>query len=698
VETSERRHALTILRRAAVRANGVDVKARRAKRGQIAALLIAIPLTNAANFVFHAAASHVLGPDAYSALNALLAVVLVVAVPVAALQAILTRYFVIGAEAGTRADARPALLRIALVAIGLGLVAVASAPLISAYLHLGSLVPGMWLGVYLAATLIALVPRSLLLADLRFAPIAAAALLTTAIRLAVGIPLLVHGGGIVTALVAASVAELAGSGLLLLAARMEFRLGRADLGVPVGELAGAIATFAGLGVLTGIDLLIARHVLPKDAAGSYAASAMLTRTLLFATSAITAVAYPYFAASDATAAWRARRRSIAAVIALGAAGGVTFLVFRSFVLHQAFGAGYHASVALVVTLTCVACALAVLTIFVSFNVARGRCTPGAVWCGVALVVVLTRVVPETVVAMALATLASVIAAAIPLAGRVMPQVRNEMMRSTSGTTGIDVTIVVPYYNPGPALCRNIRELVETLRAEPVRFEVVAVADGCTDGSDVALRTLDLPELRTVVLERNRGKGEALRTGLDLGRGAYLGFIDADGDLDPHLWHPFLELMSLYEADVISGCKRHPLSEVHYPPLRRIYSWTYQQLVHALFHLRVRDTQTGIKLIRREVLAAVLPRTRERGFAFDLELFVVAERLGYHRFFEAPVMLDHQFRSTISARTTIRVLLDTLAIAYRLRFAHAYDRVDYESIPTTAFAVAFVDRSSGEATL
>src|SRR5213079_2015740 len=163
--------------------------------------------------------------------------------------------------------------------------------------------------------------------------------------------------------------------------------------------------------------------------------------------------------------------------------------------------------------------------------------------------------------------------------------------------------------------------------------VIAVSDGSTDGSDRSLEGLSGEHLRCIALPRNSGKGEALRVGLAMGRGRYLGFIDADGDIDPSLLEPFLELVRLYEPDIVLGSKRHPMSDVHYPGIRRVYSWGYQQLIRILFQINVRDTQTGIKLARREVLAATLPRMLEKRFAFDLELFVVAHHLGFRRFFE-----------------------------------------------------------------
>ena len=187
---------------------------------------------------------------------------------------------------------------------------------------------------------------------------------------------------------------------------------------------------------------------------------------------------------------------------------------------------------------------------------------------------------------------------------------------------------------------------------------------------------------------NLGKGEALRVGLTQGRGRYLGFIDADGDLDPALLEPFIALIKLYEPDIVLGSKRHPLSEVEYPVVRRIYSWGYQQLIRVLFRLRIRDTQTGLKLVRRDVLANVLPRMVERRFAFDLELFVVARHLGYTRFLEAPIRLEHHFTSTISGTAVGGMLHDTLAIFYRLRILRHYDHdVVIETSPDSPAAEA-----------
>jgi glycosyltransferase involved in cell wall biosynthesis len=237
-----------------------------------------------------------------------------------------------------------------------------------------------------------------------------------------------------------------------------------------------------------------------------------------------------------------------------------------------------------------------------------------------------------------------------------------------------LTVVVPYYNPGHLLVPTIEQLLSVLDASGASYEVIAVSDGSTDGSDQELEATlaGRPQLTNIVLAQNQGKGAALRIGLAKGSGRYLGFIDADGDLDPILLDSFQTMVRLYSPDIILGSKRHPLSEVEYPFLRRVYSWGYQQVVRIGFRLNIRDTQTGIKLVRRDVLSAVLPRMLEKRFAFDLELFVIARRLGYKRFLEAPIRLRHQFTSTVSWRSVYRSLLDTMAIWYRLRILHYYD--------------------------
>jgi len=194
---------------------------------------------------------------------------------------------------------------------------------------------------------------------------------------------------------------------------------------------------------------------------------------------------------------------------------------------------------------------------------------------------------------------------------------------------------------------------------------------------VSATTLRLPGelLRPIVWSDNRGKGEALRIGLTHGHGRYLGFIDADGDIPADGLAQFLAVVRRQRPDVVVGSKRHPQAQVVYPPLRRVYSTDYQCLPRLLSGLRVLDTQTGVKLVRRDVVAEVLPRMAETRFAFDLELLAVAHRLGHRqvaklavvigeRFSAAWVAADHQvtwFCATMGGRPSMEEVVAITAI-------------------------------------
>ena len=245
-------------------------------------------------------------------------------------------------------------------------------------------------------------------------------------------------------------------------------------------------------------------------------------------------------------------------------------------------------------------------------------------------------------------------------------------RSVLPEPTLDVSIVVPYYNPGDRLRTTVEDMVRVLAASGMTFEIITVSDGSTDGSPFTLEGFPESVVRRVSFATNVGKGHALRTGLGMGRGRYLGFIDADGDISPELLAPFVSIMESMEPDIIIGSKRHPDSSVHYPPLRRLYSWGFQHLIALLFRLHVKDTQVGIKLVDRRVIADVLPLLRESRFALDLELLVLAHRLGYTRIVEAPVRIEHRFGSTISLKAVWLLLVDTLSLFIRYSVRHEYD--------------------------
>jgi glycosyltransferase involved in cell wall biosynthesis len=240
-----------------------------------------------------------------------------------------------------------------------------------------------------------------------------------------------------------------------------------------------------------------------------------------------------------------------------------------------------------------------------------------------------------------------------------------------------LTVVVPVFNGGDQIVENIA----VIRAAVTRgladedVEVVVVSDGSIDGTDeMLLQARQDVEMRVIHYDRNLGKGYAVKLGALASSGQWIAIVDADLDLDPGSIPAYLETAIHRGLDFAIGSKRHPDSVVHYPRSRRIASWCYQQLNRALFRLDVRDTQVGLKVFSGEVADEVVPLLLVKQFAFDLELLAVAHALGYGRVEEMPIRLDYRFTgSAVRSRAAVRALLDTLAIFYRLRILHTYQR-------------------------
>jgi glycosyltransferase involved in cell wall biosynthesis len=254
--------------------------------------------------------------------------------------------------------------------------------------------------------------------------------------------------------------------------------------------------------------------------------------------------------------------------------------------------------------------------------------------------------------------------------------RSDTLTATPGAgvaPPVELSVVVPAYREGRRIYANLMRLLGELDKLGVPYEVVVVSDGNTDATVREALRVGSAAVRVFHYPMNVGKGFALSCGVDQSTGKLVTFIDADMELDPANIKGFIKLMEASDCDAVIGSKRHPQSKVAYPRFRRFQSFIYQLVIKVLFNLDVRDTQTGLKLFRRQVLHEALPLLAIKQFAFDLELLVVAHQLGYRKVMEAPISLDYQFESTVNLRSAWRVLWDTAAIFYRLRVLRYYQR-------------------------
>lgn len=243
-----------------------------------------------------------------------------------------------------------------------------------------------------------------------------------------------------------------------------------------------------------------------------------------------------------------------------------------------------------------------------------------------------------------------------------------------------LSVIVPVYGQGKTIRHNLKAILAEVDVLNIPFEIIVVIDGMADNSMKEAKHVESSKITVIGYETNKGKGYAVRYGMARAKGDVIGFIDAGGEIRESGIPMLIEHMRWYDADIVVGSKRHPVSKIVYPWYRKILSFGYQLILRMLFGLRIRDTQVGLKLYKRKVLEDVLPRLLVKQFAFDIEILAVANHLGYSRIYESPIELDFsKYTSTITPSKTFRVVLltlkDTLTVFYRLKFKHYYDHAN-----------------------
>lgn len=234
-----------------------------------------------------------------------------------------------------------------------------------------------------------------------------------------------------------------------------------------------------------------------------------------------------------------------------------------------------------------------------------------------------------------------------------------------------LSVIIPTYNEAQNIVLTIHSIENSLQPLHLNYEIIVVDDGSTD--DTALVVKEMAEtdekLRYVSGGCNKGKGHAFTRGCREAQGDYVLLHDADLETSSEIFLPYFN--QIKSMDVVVASKYHPASRVDYNLFRRVLSRGFNLFVNLLFQLGIDDTQCGFKLFRREALAEVLPKLLLKRFAFDVELLVNLKR-GSFKVATAPITILNLRERLLPASEIFRMLLDLLAIFYRLHFTNTYN--------------------------
>lgn len=238
-----------------------------------------------------------------------------------------------------------------------------------------------------------------------------------------------------------------------------------------------------------------------------------------------------------------------------------------------------------------------------------------------------------------------------------------------------LSVIVPAYKQEKTIKRDLENIITTLSEglTEIDYEVICVVDGMLDDTYKEAQKIISEKIKVFEYKENQGKGYAVRFGMEKAKGDLISFLDAGMDISPKGIMMLMAHMNWYGADIIVGSKRHPVSRVNYPLFRKILTKGYHFGAKMLFSLPLTDTQSGIKIFRREVVEKILPRLLVKKYAMDIEMLAVARYLGYKRIFEGPIEVKfNKSTSRIDWKTVFMMAWDTMAVFYRLKILHYYD--------------------------
>jgi glycosyltransferase involved in cell wall biosynthesis len=240
---------------------------------------------------------------------------------------------------------------------------------------------------------------------------------------------------------------------------------------------------------------------------------------------------------------------------------------------------------------------------------------------------------------------------------------------------VDLSLILPVYNGEAFIDKNLASLKVILDEHGLDYEIVVVSDGSKDSTPEKMQAVNGDRIKHIHYHDNMGKGYAIKHGFSQCRGKLVGFIDSDFDIYPKCIIKAYEKITDEGADVVVGSKLHPESEVDYPWYRHLFSYCYRQLNRVLFDLKIKDTQVGMKVFRREVLEKVVPIAQKNRFAFDVEILALAEHYGFDKILECPIRLDFNkaLESHINWKEIAIILFDTFAIYFGLKLKKRSNR-------------------------
>ncbi len=213
-----------------------------------------------------------------------------------------------------------------------------------------------------------------------------------------------------------------------------------------------------------------------------------------------------------------------------------------------------------------------------------------------------------------------------------------------------VSVIVPVYNEKDVILSTVQDLSEKMASSALKYEILIVNDGSTDGTESILKSSSFPNTRIIHHTENCGYGKALKTGINNTRYDCIVITDADGTY-PH--ERIVELVKVFEEgnfDMVVGARVG--KNVKIPLIRRPAKWFITKLASYLTGTKIPDLNSGLRVMKKEVVEKYI-KILPDGFSFTSTITLAMLTNGYSVKY---VPIDYFRRE---GKSTIKPIQDTL---------------------------------------
>lgn len=230
----------------------------------------------------------------------------------------------------------------------------------------------------------------------------------------------------------------------------------------------------------------------------------------------------------------------------------------------------------------------------------------------------------------------------------------------------DISIIIPAYNEESRLPSYLASVLDYLERSKLCYEVIVVDDGSTDSTAEIVEQVSIASQKLVLirLDRNMGKGYAVKTGMLYAHGARRLFADADGATSISELDRLMKAMDAgFDVVIASRAGKNSDCKVNYKIHRKLMGAIYNRLVRIVLGLNSCDTQCGFKLMSSESAKNIFLLQRLGGFGFDVEMLFIARKLGFSSVEVAINWSDVKGSKVSVIKDSVYMFLDIIKVKY-----------------------------------